>query len=64
MIASERSEFLGTHVTAEVKAEVARQAAEHGLSMSRFVYHLIKHTLKVADSGIDLAVPRRQGKRQ
>jgi len=50
MIASVRSEFIGAHVTPEVKVALEERADLEGVSVSRYVYRLLKSTLEVEDN--------------
>jgi len=51
MITTNRSEFVGSHVTPEVKEAIIKQASKERMSVSRFVYETLKKLLKVKDAG-------------
>jgi hypothetical protein len=49
METSFRSEFIGAHVTPEVKEALIKKARREGSSVSRLTYRLLKKELRVKD---------------
>lgn len=50
---SSRSEFLGSHVTPQVKDALRQKAASEGISLSRLTYKILKQALGVKDDEED-----------
>ena len=46
MITGERNQFIGTHVTRPVKNQLRSKAMTAGMSMSEFVYHVLRKYLE------------------
>lgn len=45
MITTDREEFVGSHVTKDVKSELKRRAKEEGTSVSMLIFRLLKKVL-------------------
>ena len=49
MITNERSDFIGAHVTREVKRKLQARALQSGMSLSEYLYHLCRKHIEVEE---------------